>query len=273
MSRHEENRSSQNPTLQFARTHRSVLSVVFAVTLAAACDDAAVVGPVEEEENIAAIITPPADEPGDGSAPVLRNGDVIPSELYGATVFWIEPVLTVSGKTFTAKSSYRAWGNRISHTVKLSVNNAVLRYTGGDTWQFPFFSFYWPKTVQPAPKTVSWTVPGSCGYVGNQTSTVFAKVVAFVESNQFKLTSLSEDAGNGTASASQPSCPQEVPTCPEGGTVVTPDSPDVGTCQKKVPPPTGSGGGDLPPYSYCIVEYTYRRSTGEILSVRIVGCY
>jgi hypothetical protein len=250
-----------------------VLSVVFAVSLAAACNDAAVVEPMVEEESTAAIITPPGDGPGDGSAPVFRNGDVIPSELYGASVFWIEPDLTVSGKTFSAKSSYSAWGNRISHTVKLAVNNAETRYTGGDTWQFPYFSFYWPRTVQPAPKIVTWAVPGSCGYVGNQTSTVFAKVVAFVESNQFKITSLSEDQDNRFDNASQPSCPQQVPTCPDGGTVVTPDSPDVGTCQKKVPPPTGSGGGDVPPYSYCIVEYTYRRSTGEVLSVRIVGCY
>jgi hypothetical protein len=271
MSRQEKNRFSQNPTTQFARAHRSVLSVVFAVTLAAACNDAAVVEPIEEEENIAAIINPPGDEPGDGSAPVFRNGDVIPSA--GATVFWIQPDLTVSGKTFAAKSSYMAWGNRIAHTVKLDVHNAELRYTGGNTWEFPFFSPYWPKTVQPAPKTVSWAVPGSCGYVGNQTSAVFARFVAFVETNQFKLTSLSEDQDSRSDVASQPSCPQQVPTCPDGGTVVTPDSPDVGTCQKKIPPPTGSGGGDVPPYSYCVVEYTYRRSTGEILSVSVLRCY
>ena len=93
---------------EFVRGRRRVLSAVFAISLTAACDNAAVLEPAQQEEAITAIITPPGDEPGDGSAPVFRKGDVIPSEMYGATVFWIEPDLTVSGSQFAAQSAGRA---------------------------------------------------------------------------------------------------------------------------------------------------------------------
>jgi len=225
-----------------------VVAAVCSFTLAACADDAGPMTPAPHQPG--GVRTDIA--PDGGQAPSYASMSDVPEDMLFAHISNPSATVHWEGAQAVAHGTMAYYANRARMNLTLTV---VHGYSTVGTWTSQWksldhtFAFPWRNATAPLAPTTS----RDCGQTADIGVDFEAFIVAFITSQFTEIDRAPSE--HRDASAPQPDCYEDDSTPGGGGG-------------------GGGGGGDEGGGGgYCIVEYWYDESTGEVIDYEIWFCY